>query len=674
MFRKIEKSLRLKLLLGFIFVGILPLIILLSYILFLSETRIVKQTMSEQFTQADNIAHLMYTHLTNLQKEVRFIASLDLMDDIVADDIDKRISRLLVKKVEDLGVDVSLFVVNEDHKIIATNEKNQELASFSIQQNKQHYYVEKNQLYIYAPIFASFDKRKSLGRLVLLYNLQNLNSFLTHQIGKHTYLALKNGDFRIGDKGIFDFQFTTEKLAVTTQMHVIVYEKLEHYLEDYYLVYAVDKDIALKFLNDFIRFILYISIFIILVVIMIALRYSRTIVQPIENLTEVTKQITKEQDYSYDFEVNSQDEIGILTHSFNDMMHTTAQALYTLEEENKLRLRRFTQLIDVFNRIIQTENEEECMDVSMAEIREITNKEDLAFVHLSSENSIDLYVTDFEKNEKIYFGSISLALQHFEDDNEKSFYRSIASMITLQLDRIRLISRTMAASQAKSAFISNMSHELRTPLNAIIGFSQYMIAYEELSEDQQDTVGNIESSAHYLLGMINEILDIAKIEAGKMEAHKEDVSLIEIVNSAYAMLKPLSDDKGLDFIFKKENFVNEITHTDPKMFQQIITNLLSNAIKFTEKGFVSIELLSDNEKNITVTIIDSGIGIENENIEKLFSDFTQVENVMQKKHKGTGLGLSLSKKMADLLGAALTLKSDGLGKGTTAYLIFKYEK
>jgi len=672
LFKNVKKSLRLKLLLGFIFVGILPLIILLTYTLFLSETKIVKRTVQEQFMQADNIAHQIDTHLRGLEKELGFIASLDLMDDIVADDIDKRISRLLIKKVQDLGLDVSLFVVNEHNQIIATNEKTALLKSFSLQDNKKHYFFKNNQLYIFSPIYASFDSSKKLGFLVLRYALKNLTSYLTHQIGKHSYLSNKNGSLRVGDHGKFAFEFTKKRASVKTEEHLIVYEKLDNFLSDYYLVYAVDKSIALKFLNEYIRFILYISIFIVLVVIAISLFYSRSIVRPIESLTVATKQITKEQEYSYSLEVKSQDEIGLLTRSFNDMIETTAEALERLEEENKLRLRRFIQLIEVFNTIIQTEDEEECMEVSIQEIKKITDKEDLAFVRMRSEHSIDLYVTDFEKKEKIYFGSISQALKHFKDDNERSFYHSIASMIMLQLDRIRLISRTMAASRAKSAFISNMSHELRTPLNAIIGFSQFMITYEDMTEEQEDTVANIESSAHYLLDMINEILDIAKIEAGKMEAHKEEVSLTQILNNIYNMLKPLSDDKGLELLLNTENFSQDIVYTDPKMFQQIVTNLLSNAIKFTEKGFIKTEITNDAD-TIIIKIVDSGIGISSVDLEKLFNDFTQVENVMQKKHKGTGLGLSLSKKMAELLGMELTLESEGLGKGTQACLIFSNE-
>ncbi|MDP2892913.1 MAG: HAMP domain-containing sensor histidine kinase, partial [Sulfurimonas sp.] len=326
-----------------------------------------------------------------------------------------------------------------------------------------------------------------------------------------------------------------------------------------------------------------------------------------------------------------------------------------------------TQLIEVFNTIIRTKSEDECMDVSMQEIKKLTHKENLHFTkdqnRASDKECTNLYVSDFENDEKIYFGSIELGIESFEDKNEQDFYNSIASMITLQLDRIRLIERTTSASKAKSAFISNMSHELRTPLNAIIGFAQFMIEYEELNDDQKDTVGNIESSAQYLLSMINEILDIAKIEAGKMEAHIEDVNILDIVQSSYNMLSPLAKDKNIKFDFIFDNFENKKYQTDPQIFKQIVVNLISNAIKFTQEGSIQLELYNENE-NLHVRVKDSGIGISEDDMKHLFNDFTQLENVMQKSHKGTGLGLSLSKKMANILGGDVTLKSDGIGHGT----------
>ncbi|RUM66793.1 MAG: hypothetical protein DSZ03_00580, partial [Sulfurimonas sp.] len=200
------------------------------------------------------------------------------------------------------------------------------------------------------------------------------------------------------------------------------------------------------------------------------------------------------------------------------MIRTTHEALQHLEHENNMRLQRLIQLIDIFNTIIQTKSESDCIAVSVAYLKELTAKEDITFSKEPQprSGSMALYGNDFEHNEPLYYGYISLDLDTFDDTNEQEFYRSIATMIMLQLDRIRLIERTLSASHAKSAFISSMSHELRTPLNAIIGFAQYLLAYESLTDDQQDSIAHMESSAQYLLGMINDILDIAKIEAGKM--------------------------------------------------------------------------------------------------------------------------------------------------------------
>jgi len=668
LFKNIKKSLRLKLLLSFLFVSLFPFAILLVYTLFLTQTKVVAKSVKEQYNRADNVTHLINVHLSSLEKELSFLASLDLMDDVLADDIDKRISILLTKKANDLGTYVSLFFLDTKNKIIATNDNTLLSQNFVLPLRTTNFYIEKDILYMYIKVYASFNKKKVLGHLVLKYKLNNLKNFLTHQDGMHSYLS-NNKNLHIGDKTQLKINLTAKRADIITKEHVIVYEKLDSFLENFYLVYAVDKSLALKFLYDFIRFMFYVSTLIIIIIVYLALRYSKNIVYPIEKLTNATQRIKRSQDYSHTLRVESSDEIGVLTNSFNDMLKTTSLALEKLEEENKLRLQRFIQLIEVFNKIIQTQNEEECINVAMSEIKNITLQDNLQFLKTKTQYGIDLYVSNFEEKKKVYFGSISLSLNSFKDTNEQSFYTSIANMIMLQLDKIRLTQRTEAVSNAKSAFISSMSHELRTPLNSIIGATQFLIAYENLTDNQQDSVANIESSAHYLLNMINEILDIAKIEAGKMKIYKEKVDLADIALNSYNMLQPLAEDKGLDFEVLKSDTSKLIVYTDLKVAQQILINLLSNAIKFTQTGFVKIEL-SQQSDTIVFKIIDSGIGIKQEDIPFLFHEFTQVTNAMQKKHKGTGLGLSLSKKMASLLGAELTLASDGLGKGTTACLTF----
>ncbi|MCX6075470.1 MAG: ATP-binding protein [Campylobacterales bacterium] len=676
MFDYFQKSLRKKLLATFIAIGFLPFLTLLVYTLLLSESKMVSKIVVEQFDRTEAVIKLVDNHLASLEKEVNFLSSLDMMDDFLAEDLDKRISRLLIQKSNDINLNLTLMAVNMDENIIASSTKSDMLGKFDLSQltNTHGEYIDGKKLYIYSNVTASFDENKQLGFLVLEYDLDNLDMYLTHKNSIHSYIVNRGSGFTIGENLTLNLNFSKDESSVINAEHVIVYKKLSSIMSDWNIVYAVDKSVALAFLYDFIRFMLYISVVIFVLIIFVSLKYSKGIVKPIEELTAITDEITNTHNYSMELHVDSKDEIAILTHSFNTMIKTTSSALEKLEEENKLRLKRFIQLIEIFNTIIQTKNEDECIETSIKQIKILTNKSDLHFnkekFYHADKEYISLFVTDFEKNEKLYFGSIELGLDNFEDKNEKDFYNSIASMITLQLDRIRLIDRTMSASRAKSAFISNMSHELRTPLNAIIGFTQYMIAYEELNDDQLDTMGNIESSAHYLLNMINEILDIAKIEAGKMEAHIEDVNILELVQSSHAMLQPLAKDKNINFDFIAENFENSHYKTDPKMFKQIVINLISNAIKFTQEGDVTLELYN-NANTLFVSVKDSGIGIAKEDMIQLFNDFTQVENVMQKQHKGTGLGLSLSKKMANILGGDVELHSEGIGYGTISLFSIK---
>ena len=674
MFDFFKRSLRYKLLVVFISIGILPFITLLIYTISLSETRMVKKIVVEQLNSTESVLKLITNHLSSLRKEVKFLSELDLMDDLLADDLDKRISRLLTQKSDDLNLDVSLVSVNLEGVISAASDKESLIKKFDLKKlsSSNGTYIEEKNLYIYSKIYASFDTQKELGFLVLRYNLDNLDLYLTHQNSIHSYIINAKSTLIIGEKLSLGLSFLQDKDSVINTNHVIVYKHISSVMQDWYIVYAVDKSVALVFLYDFIRLMLYISCIIFVLIIYASFRYSCDIVKPIEELTQITREITKTHNYTAKLTINSKDEIGILADSFNEMIETTSSALLSLEKENKLRIKRFTNLIEVFNSIIQTKSEEECMKISIGEIKKLTSKSNLKFIQ-DSNHPIEgeftkLYVSDFENDTKVYFGSIALGIEKFEDRYEKKFYNSIASMITLQLDKIRLIKRTMSTSNAKSAFISNMSHELRTPLNAIIGFSQYMITYEELNDEQIDTVGNIESSAQYLLEMINEILDIAKIEAGKMEAFIEPVDIFSLLQNTYNMLQPLASDKNLAFEFTYDAI--QETQTDPKMFQQIVLNLLSNAIKFTQDGVISMNLSCD-EEFIYISVKDSGIGIEKSDIKNLFKDFNQIENVMQKSHKGTGLGLSLSKKMAKILGGDITMKSDGLGKGSNVVFFIK---
>jgi signal transduction histidine kinase/HAMP domain-containing protein len=611
---------------------------------------------------------LIERQINSLQNDLKFLSSLDVMDDILADDIDKKISHLLEQKAKGINKKSLLFFIDNNATVIASSQTMNLLQTFYLKEYNQPngYYIQDNSLIFYAKVFASFDNTKELGYLVLKYDLQNLNIFLSQQKSIHSYILNAANSKTIGKQLNFKITLNENTNHIINNDYVIVYNSLKFFPKHWYLVYAVDKSTALATLYDFTRFMTLISVLIFFFVLFLSLKYAKEIIKPIEELTEVTNEITKTQDYSRKLLCHSNDEIQLLSNAFNTMLQTTSSALKTLEEENKRRLNQYTQLINVFNTIIQTQDEKECIARSISEIKLLTDRQKLYFqkekLHNFEQQSIDLYVTNFQSGKKIYYGSIALGFNHYYDVNEQKLYNAIAKMVTLQLERIRLINNTLSVSKAKSAFISNMSHELRTPLNSIISATQFMISYEDLSDEQQDTIANIESSAHYLLEMINGILDIAKIEAGKMDVKLEEVNIIELVKNSTNLLLPLLQDKGLKFKLNAAPNAGKMIKTDPKIVQQILINLLSNAIKFTEKGSITVDIYTDDKKSC-ISIRDTGIGIEEKYLNTLFNDFTQVENIMQKKHKGTGLGLSLSKKMAHLLGGDIKITSEGLGEG-----------
>ena len=224
------------------------------------------------------------------------------------------------------------------------------------------------------------------------------------------------------------------------------------------------------------------------------------------------------------------------------------------------------------------------------------------------------------------------------------------------------------ASMAKDRFLAGMSHELRTPLNAIIGFTGTMLMKlpGPLNAEQEQQMRIIQSSARHLLSLINDILDLAKIESGKLELHEEEIYVRDIVFEVRAALQTMADQKGL----RIENIIppdRVPVRADRRALHQIILNLVNNAIKYTEKGSVRIELsqrtAADGTRCVDVNVIDTGIGIKPDDQEKLFRAFEQVDPSNTRRYEGAGLGLYLSQKLAKMLGGDVHFTSE-YGKGS----------
>jgi PAS domain S-box-containing protein len=227
-----------------------------------------------------------------------------------------------------------------------------------------------------------------------------------------------------------------------------------------------------------------------------------------------------------------------------------------------------------------------------------------------------------------------------------------------------------AANRTKSDFLANISHELRTPLNSIIGFSDMLHeqAYGELNKRQLKSVGNISKSGKHLLNLINNILDISKIEAGKMELNYKDFELATQLNMIRNILLHIADKKNIKIEIDIDSNLSRI-HADEDKFVQIMYNLLDNAIKFSyENSIVKIEVRKKGDL-VEITVKDTGIGIKVEDQYKLFKPFSQIDSFFSKKSQGTGLGLSLVKQIVHLHGGYIWFRSNPSAGSTFAFVI-----
>jgi signal transduction histidine kinase len=263
------------------------------------------------------------------------------------------------------------------------------------------------------------------------------------------------------------------------------------------------------------------------------------------------------------------------------------------------------------------------------------------------------------------------------EDLSYAFNRMLRSLVSVQ-DRLRKVNADLdrkvdelaqanmalyESNRLKSDFLATMSHELRTPLNSILGFSEVLLSSDQLSDKQQRWVRNIQSSGDRLLNLINDILDLAKIEAGKMQVRLAEFSVYDVCDGLLAMFRPLAEKKNIELRGQLESGI-PLMRQDVVKVQQILSNLLSNAIKFTPEGGRVLLQAESGPQCVVLKVSDTGVGIAADEQELVFEKFRQGGNPLTREHAGTGLGLSIVRELANLLAGEVTLQSE-LGRGST---------
>ena len=226
-----------------------------------------------------------------------------------------------------------------------------------------------------------------------------------------------------------------------------------------------------------------------------------------------------------------------------------------------------------------------------------------------------------------------------------------------------------AASRSKSEFLANMSHEIRTPMTAILGFAEILLAEGDVSRappERMEAISTIARNGKYLIELINDILDLSKIESGKLVAERVNCSPWQIVAEVASLMRVRSNAKGLPLVVHQDGPIPETIRTDPTRLRQILINLVGNAVKFTEVGEVRLvtRLLDGDQPRLQFEVIDTGIGMTEAKIEKLFEPFVQADSSTTRKFGGTGLGLTISRRLAELLGGDIIVHS-AVGKGSS---------
>jgi PAS domain S-box-containing protein len=436
---------------------------------------------------------------------------------------------------------------------------------------------------------------------------------------------------------------------------------------------------------------------------LIAFRLLKGILTPIQELADTATKISSQGDYSIRVRQHTEDELGVLCAEFNCMLDRVQSSDMALKEsqeqledrvaertaelrESEGRLRTIIDaipagilLIDADKHEIADANPVVCKMIGLSK-DEIVGHTCHRFVCLAELGACPISdlgktVDNAERSLLKANGDTVPVLKTVVPiaiEGRRLFLEvlvDISERKLVETEILRAKEAAVSANVAKSQFLANMSHEIRTPLNAVIGFAELLRRTGNQIDEaaRQDYIETIHTSGQHLLSLINDILDLSKIEADRMEIELVRCSPHETISDVISVLRVRALEKGLSLDYEWLSGVPETILTDPARFRQLLMNLMSNAIKFTKKGAVKVRvkvLPDEPEPHLLIQVSDTGVGIPTDKFEAIFDPFVQADNSVTRRFGGTGLGLTICRRIAQALGGSISVSSE-VGKGST---------